>query len=201
VGLQKLVLVLVFVALLAGSFVAGQFFLPTGPEAASERMTPRAASTEKVVPETTTKDDTASAPVAAEQTPSSESTSREPLTCAEASRIGDRCIGERVTWVGKWIHSQSARVGHEKGSQHIFNTQGPQGDYSFDCPFIAEDPNPLERAAKGQNVKERHDKRWGSTRIVTVTGTIARLETLVFIGKGTRHDVPVLSNITITISP
>ena len=97
--------------------------------------------------------------------------------------------------------SQSATVGRKQGSKHLFDTDGSQGVFSFDYPFVAEDPNPLQSVGKGQNVKEVFDQRWGSTRIVTVTGTIVRVEKLTVIGQGTRNNVPVLTDITITINP
>jgi hypothetical protein len=45
------------------------------------------------------------------------------------------------------------------------------------------------------------DRKWGPSHIVTVTGTISRVETLIFIGRGTRYNVPVLTDIKITINP
>jgi hypothetical protein len=122
---------------------------------------------------------------------------KKPLTCVEATKLGPDCVGRRVTWVGQWTHSQSSG----KGSKHIFNSQSPTGQFSFDCPFEAEDPKPLDRGQKGENVAEYFDKKWGPSRIVTVTGTISRVETLIFIGRGTRYNVPVLTDIKITINP
>jgi len=53
----------------------------------------------------------------------------------------------------------------------------------------------------GRNITEAHNKRWGPTRVVTVTGTISRVVELMFIGRETRNDVPVLTDIQITIDP
>src|SRR5579864_295480 len=125
--------------------------------------------------------------------PASKTRANRPLTCMEATKLGTDSVGKRVTWVGKWTHSQSSG----KGSKHTFDTQGPDGDFTFDYPFEAEDPKPLDRGQSGENVRERLDRTWGTARVVTVTGTISRVETLIFIGRGTRHDVPVLSDIQI----
>jgi hypothetical protein len=128
-------------------------------------------------------------------------TDKKPITCAEATKQGSECVGQRVTWVAKWTLSQSAPVDRQKGAQHIFYTQGPNGDYTFDYPFVAEDPKPLELSKKGEDIRADHARKWGPTGIVTVTGTITSVRTLILIGQGTRYNVPVLSDIKITINP
>ena len=121
-------------------------------------------------------------------------------TCADATKLGEACVGRRVTWYGQWTNSTSATVKGKKGAMHVFNTVGPDGDYSFAFPFIAEDTNPLQTVPRGQDVRAHFDAKWGPSRVVTVTGTIARVEKLIMIGQGTRDRVPVLADITITIN-
>ena len=198
----KFGIVVLFVVLLAGSFGAGYGFLQSNPNDSPERAAPRAAVPAKAEP----------APALVKEEPAEQPkpkpiekprTARPaprrvdppaPLTAAEATRMGKSCVGQRVTWVGKWTHSQSSGT---NGSKHIFETQGSEGSFSFDFPFVTVDAKPLEKLAKGQNVSEHFDELWGPTRVVTVTGTIAGLEKVIFIGRGTREQVPVLTNITI----
>jgi hypothetical protein len=122
---------------------------------------------------------------------------KKPLTCVEATKLGADSVGKRVTWVGQWTHSQSKG----KGEKHIFYTQGPSGEFSFDYPFEAEDPTPRDPGRNGESLTSFLDRKWGPSHIVTVTGTISRVETLIFIGRGTRYSVPVLTDIKITINP
>jgi len=124
-----------------------------------------------------------------------------PFTCADATKQGRDCIGQRVAWTGKWHLSQSATIDRQKGAQHIFYSPGSNGVFSFEYPFIAEEPKPLELAKKGESIRENHARKWGPTGIVTVTGTIARIDTLILIGEGTRYNVPVLTDVKITITP
>jgi hypothetical protein len=133
--------------------------------------------------------------------PNNKDKAKKTLTCIEATKQGVDCVGERVTWVGKWKSSQSATVENQKGSQHFFYTQSPQGGFTFDYPFIAEEPKPLELAKRPQDILPLRDKKWGPSLIVTVTGTISQVKTLIYIGEGTRYNVPVLTDIKITINP
>ncbi|HEV3261515.1 MAG TPA: hypothetical protein VG013_31985 [Gemmataceae bacterium] len=228
-GHRRLGIAIGFVAVLAGSFAATFPFLRSGASAEPKAATPRPASREDcrlagaTKTETTMKppEERRQVPEKAVRIPLEEP--RKPVTCAEATRLGKDCIGQRVTWVGKWIHSESAQYDQTKGSWHIFETRaGPQDRFSSDYPFVAEDPNPLAPRPKGpnprelrqnprelarrlqelgQNLKESHKKRWGSTHVVTVTGTISRVVELIFIGRETRYDVPVLTDIKIAIDP
>lgn len=114
-----------------------------------------------------------------------------PLTCAEATKLGADSVGRRVSWVGERNISESATINRAKGTRHVFSSLGPTGAYSFDHPFVVEDPTPYQRpATPGQ--KPRH---------YTVTGTIARVQTLIAIGRGTRYNVPVLTDIEMTPIP
>ena len=122
---------------------------------------------------------------------------KKPLTCVEATKLGADSVGKRVTWVGRWTASQSKG----KGEKHIFYTQGLSGEFSFDYPFEAEDPTPRDPGRNGESMTSFFDRKWGPSHIVTVTGTISRVETLIFIGRGTRYNVPVLTDIKITINP
>jgi hypothetical protein len=124
-------------------------------------------------------------------------TPKKPLTCVEATKLGADSVGKRVTWVGKWTHSQSSG----NGEKHTFDTQGPSGEFSFDYPFEAEDPRPRDQGRNGESITSYFDRKWGPSRVVTLTGTISRVETLIFIGRGTRYSVPVLTDIKITINP
>ena len=124
-------------------------------------------------------------------------TPKKSLTCVEATKLGADSVGKRVTWVGKWTHSQSSG----KGEKHIFYTQGPSGEFSFDDPFEAVDPRPRDPGRNGESMTSFFDRKWGPSHIVTVTGTISRVETLIFIGRGTRYNVPVLTDIEIKINP
>src|SRR5262249_57714322 len=100
-----------------------------------------------------------------------------------------------------WKSSQGATVEKQKGSEHFFYTQTPDGGFSFDYPFIAEDPKPLDSPKQAGGIREYFDRKWGPSRIVTVTGTISQLKTLIYIGEGTHYNVPVLTDIKITINP
>jgi hypothetical protein len=156
-----------------------------------------------------------------------------PLTRADVNKYGERCIGQRVRWTGKWKSSQLIEHGRKQGSQHFFFGEGPHGDYIFDRVFIAEEPEPYRQSpgwevleALRNRFREETHKRFEENRksgrrdpfrraqtlrtpeeireyerrrsiLVTVTGTITRLETLIYIGEGKRHDVPVLKDITI----
>jgi len=133
--------------------------------------------------------------------PNNKDKAKKTLTCIEATKQGVDCVGERVTWVGKWKSSQSATVERQKGSQHFFYTQTPDGGFTFDYPFIAEEPKPLELAKRPQDIRPLHEMKWGPSRVVTVTGTISQVKTLIYIGEGTHYNVPVLTDIKITINP
>ena len=121
-----------------------------------------------------------------------------PLTCAEATKLGESAVGQQVSWTGKWIHTKSTRRGPKGGTDHVFETRGPKGDFTFDFPFVAEDTKGWEPVPKGTDLIEHHKKLWGPNNIVTVTGTIKRVETLIFINRGERYNVPVLTDITIS---
>lgn len=142
---------------------------------------------------------------------------KNPLTRADAARLGEDCIGERVTWTGERATTQSARVEQIDGTQHIIKAQLPNGEYSFNLVFIVEEPIPFERKVlrprtkeelhqdlekflrfqkstglKGANAVKEYGKLKADT--VTVTGTISRLTTLFLIGEGTFQNVPVLTD-------
>lgn len=189
--------------LLIGSFVVGVFALQPRPATGPEVEAPPISPPETTVPATAPVPPKAvtETKLPEEKRPAPTELPRKPLTPAEASRLGEECIGQRVTWTGKWISTQSAPVGRQKGTQHIFETPGDSGAFSFDHPFIAEDPTPWQPAVKGENLTERKQRRWGATGVVTVTGTVDRLTRLMFIGRGTREQVPVLTDIKITIGP
>lgn len=124
---------------------------------------------------------------------------RGPLTCADATRMGRNSVGQRVRWHGMWTNSDGETVKGKRGAVHVFNTPDFNGDYTFAFPFMAEDTNPLERVLPGQNVGAHFDAKWGPSRIVIVSGTIARVTRLIVIGSGTRDNVPVLTDITISL--
>ncbi len=208
VDAQKLGVVFFFVVLLAGSFGAGYRFLQPTPDPVAADITPRPAARNDLEPAPKEEPkEQAQEPVkeqpkqkllvktTVERRPASRPEVPIPLSAAEVARFGAGCVGARVTWIGKWIHSQSS--GKASNAQHIFESAGGGGDFSFDFPFIVADSKPLDRPVKGSNIKEFHDRRWGPTRIVTVTGTIDRLEKLIFIGRGTREQVPVLTEVMI----
>jgi hypothetical protein len=145
-----------------------------------------------------------------------------PLTRAQVAELGSDCIGRRVSWVAVKWSSQSTKIGGQEGTQHIFRTQDAQGEFTFDLPFIAEEAKPLKldmrqrtkeemrrdleerrefqkkTGLKGREAAQAHAKL--KMKIVTVTGTISRLDTLIFT-YGTRYQVPVLTNFTITPNP
>jgi hypothetical protein len=194
----------------------------------------------------------------------------------------DKSVGQIVTWVGQPITSQ----GEGGGTQHVFFGKGPDGAFSFDSVFIAEESEPPGRSPggrvldeafarymeerhrqheeenlrrneemkrRGEELRKEHEKRVEELRrtgklevrgvtkedvrkhreenrkraeearkpenveaakarvrgkgaspapvFVTVTGTIVRFDTLVLLGHGTRHDVPVLRGVKITADP
>jgi hypothetical protein len=122
-----------------------------------------------------------------------------PLTVAEATRLGRGTVGRRVKWWGQWTNSQSETVKGKKGAVHVFNSPDANGDYTFQFPFMAEDTNPLDSVPRGMDVRAHFDAKWGPARIVIVTGTIAKVERLIMIGQGTRDNVPVLTDIAISL--
>src|SRR5262249_26444451 len=89
---------------------------------------------------------------------------KKPFTCADATKQGADCVGRKVAWVGKWKSSQSATVEKQKGSEHFFYTQTPDGGFSFDYPFIAEDPRPLDSPKQAGGIREYFDRKWGPSR-------------------------------------
>jgi hypothetical protein len=213
-ALKNLAIGVCCLVLFGGSFAAGvvilrsknraQTDLPSaGPANLGNEVVDHANGDEgNALPdETSPKTTTAAAKTSKGAAPAAKSNPRRPLTCMEATKLGADCVGKRVTWVGKWTHSQSTTINRQEASQHIFYTPDAGGTFTFDYPFIAEDPKPLGHAQKGENIKEYFNRKWGSSGIVTVTGTIARVETLIFIGRGTRYDVPVLTDIQIKINP
>jgi hypothetical protein len=212
-GLQKLAIVGGCLVLFAGAFAAAFLFIPSRSKSAPPNDGLAVVDADfKGVPPATQPDgpnldanDTGrssmNARTAKDGPKKPKDGPKKPYTCADATKSGNDCVSRRVTWVGEWTHSQSAMVNRKMGASHIFNTVGPAGAFSFDYPFIAEDPHPLPSVPRGMNMHDHFNAKWGPTRIVTVTGTIARVERLIMIGKGTRDDVPVLTDITITINP
>jgi hypothetical protein len=207
-GLKNLALGICCFVLLGGSFAAGLVYLKSKSRAAADA--PAAGPVKLDGEPAENAPGNADKPAGDDPQPKLEATKnnsmpakraapppKKPLTCMEATKLGADSVGRRVTWIGQWTHSQSKG----KGEKHIFYTQGPGGEFSFDYPFEAEDPKPLDHAQNGENVKEYFDSKWGPSRIVTVTGTINRVETLIFIGRGTRYSVPVLTDIQIKINP
>jgi hypothetical protein len=226
-GLQKLLPALLCVALLAGSFAVGFAFLHSSSRADPKEDIARSpksndghqamgADEGKAEQESRDQD-----PKEAPKKKPADAKPRKPLTRAEVSNEGSFYIGERVTWVAEWKLTHSTLINKKEGTQYIFDGQGPQGEFSFDFPFIAEEPtsmkqSPGERVIQDvvKRVLEEHLKSVASKRpkgrqdakqddkslaiIVTVTGTITRLDTLIMLDRGTRYDVPVLTGITIT---
>src|SRR5712692_2556191 len=134
-GFRNLGMAVVFVAVLAGTFGAAFAFLQTRSKVEPEALAPLPESPENVEPPPTIKEEpTTKAPE--DRKPAPKSAPKKPFTCAEATKLGDDCVGRRVNWVGQWTNSQSTRIGNKEGSQHLFNTRGPKGDFSFDYPFI-----------------------------------------------------------------
>jgi hypothetical protein len=218
---QKIGIVVGCVAAFAGVWAGAFYFIRSDANSAPKDSVPFVANTDSSPPASTNKSEVTT-PVPGENkeipddsdrpskksqesvkdtSPKRKARQPRPLTCLEATKMGRDCIGERVTWVGKWTNSQSAAVGRGNGSKHLFNSQGAQGNFSFDYPFVAEDPKPLPTIGKGQDIRAAFDQRWGPSRIVKVSGTITNVETLTVIGQGTRYNVPVLTDITITINP
>jgi hypothetical protein len=226
-GLQRLGLPLLCVALLAGSFAAGFAFLHSPSRADPKEVIARppessdggqaiGAGEGKAEQEARDQD-----PKEAPKKKTADAKPRKPLTRAEVANEGSFYVGERVTWVAEWKLTQSTLIAKKEGTQHVFDGQGPQGEFSFDFPFIAEEPTPVKQSP-GRNVIQELVKRVMEERhkdsqakrpkgrqdpkehaksiaiIVTVTGTINRLDTLIMLDRGTRHDVPVLTDITIT---
>jgi hypothetical protein len=169
--------------------------LPAAPSADLPAQPP--PDNRKPIPNNTNRHSNNSPATDGDDIPEPQDDPAKPLTCKEATRLGDGCIGRRVTWRGKWTHSQNATVGQQKGSEHVFNTPGPKGEFSFDYPFVVEEPTPLPAVVKGQNVRTPVDQKWGPTRVVTVTGTISRVVTLTVGGEGFHFKVPVLTDVTI----
>jgi hypothetical protein len=215
---------------LAGSFAAGLAFLPRPTGAAlteADAQPPRREDSRPA--DGTGEGDGGPRPAAgggraAEQAPAKPKPApapgpEEPLTRADLARRGGG-VGRRVTWVGERMASQSARVGKQEGTRHVFKGQGPRGEFTFDLPFIAEEPTPLKRVnrqrtkeelrrdleefvrfkqqtgLKGREAVQAHARLHAD--VVTVTGTITRLDTLIMLGQGTRYDVPVLADVTLT---
>jgi hypothetical protein len=234
-GLQGLRLA-IFVALLAGSFVAGFAFLyspSAGEIQGANAPAPQPQVDRRAEGDDEKKSEQAAAarrdpepgpaPTQPEAKPSPSAPEPEkPLTRAQVAELGGDCIGRRVSWVAvKWL-SQSTKIGKQEGTQHIFRTQDAQGEFTFDLPFIAEEPKPLKLDMRQRTKEELHrdleeykkfQKKTGlkgrqlveayakyQMKIVTVTGTISRLDTLICT-YGTRYKVPVLTNFTITPNP
>lgn len=215
--LQKLGIATGCVVVFAGVFASSFLLLQTGSNTATQQgATPPLARVDPTPPAAPSADLPAK-PAPDNRKPLSNNTNRasssrpatdgsdipepqddptKPLTCKEATKLGEGCIGRSVTWRGKWTHSKDTTIGQQKGSEHLFNTPGPKGDFSFDYPFLVEEPTPLSAVVKGQNVKARVDQKWGPTRVVTVTGTISRVVTLVT-EDGLRYKVPVLTDAAI----
>jgi hypothetical protein len=142
-----------------------------------------------------------------------------PLTRAAVGQLGDRYLGRRVTWVAQRAITQSAKIGSKDGTQHILKGQDTNGEFTLALAILAEEPKPFQSKFKKRTPEEmRRDLEefqkfkkdtgltgrdavlaHGKLKIdtVTVTGTIARTETLIVIGQGTHHDVPVLTDIVI----
>ncbi|MFL5241768.1 MAG: hypothetical protein ACJ8FY_06645 [Gemmataceae bacterium] len=202
-GLGKFAATCVVLSFFAGSFAIAHFFLQWQPSAGAEEPAASPAALKKVeLPVTKPAEEEPKPPEPPKRLPeTAKKIASRPFTCADAYREGRECIGRRVTWAGKRRLSQSARIDKKEGTQHIFYTQGPKGEFSFDFPFIAEDSKAMGPILSPKEMKEQRKKQWGSTGVVTVTGTISRLDTLMMIGTGTRYDVPVLRNITIKINP
>jgi hypothetical protein len=215
------------VALLAGSFAAGFAFLHSSTRADPNEETARPSKSDSIGK--AMGDDEGKAeqesrdqdPKEAPKKKPADAKPRKPLTRAEVSNEGSFYVGERVTWVAQWKLTHSTLIDKKEGTQYIFDGQGPQGEFTFDFPFIAEEPTPMKQSSGERviqdlvkRVLEEHRKSAPSKRpkgrqdakqdekslaiIVTVTGTIARLDTLIMLDRGTRYDVPVLTGITIT---
>jgi hypothetical protein len=71
---------------------------------------------------------------------------------------------------------------------------------------VEESRKRLAESRKPETIAERRAKAKGKGPqpppiLVTVTGTITRFDTLLLLGHGKSHDVPVLRNVTITANP
>jgi hypothetical protein len=226
-SLQRLGLPLLCVALLAVSFAAGFAYLNSSSRADSNEeiaRSPRsndgdqAKGADEGKAEQESRDQE---PKKAPKKKPADAIARKPLTRAEVSNEGSFYVGERVAWVGEWKLTHSTLINKKEGTQYIFDGQGPLGEFSFDFPFIAEEPTPMKQSAGERVIRDlvqrqidEHHKNFASKQpksrqdakehakniaiIVTVTGTITRLDTLIMLGRGTRYDVPVLTDVTIT---
>jgi hypothetical protein len=229
---QGLLLAIFFLALVGGSFATGFAFMQAQPGPAPDDKTAPLPQSGPGLPSpgsNVAKIDHETAP-GRQGDPAATPKQLQPallkaqppkqLTRAEVAEHGDLYLGRRVAWVAQRILSQSTLIGGKEGTQHILKGQDPRGEFSFDLPIIAEEPNPLklnfhsrtkeemqrdlneflkfkkESGLKGRQAAEQYSKRLAD--IVTVTGTIARTDTLILLGEGTRYDVPVLTDIVIT---
>jgi hypothetical protein len=71
---------------------------------------------------------------------------------------------------------------------------------------VEESRKRLAESRKPETIAERRAKAKGKGPqpppiLVTVTGTITRFDTLLLLGHGKSHDVPVLRNVTVTANP
>jgi hypothetical protein len=226
-GPQKLLPALLCVALLAGSFAAGFAFLHSSTRADPNEETARPSKSDsigKAMGDDEGKAEQESRDQDPKEVPKkkpADAKPRKPLTRAEVSNEGSFYVGERVVWVAQWTLTHSTLINQKEGTQYIFNGQGPDGEFTFDFPIIGEEPTPIKQSPNERviqdlvrRVLDEHRKSAPSKRprgrqdakqddkslaiIVTVTGTISRVDTLIMLDKGTRYDVPVLTGISIT---